>query len=144
MSENDTIHLLRECDAGTRMAVSSINDVLDKVKNSELRELLTKNRSEHEEIGGELRSLLSAHQTEEKEPPMMAKSMSWMKMNLKMSMDESDETIADLMTDGCDMGVKSLHKYLNQYADADETSKEICRKISSLEEGLCEDLRSYL
>ena len=36
--------------------------------------------------------------------------MSWMKTNMKLAMDTSDAAIADLMTDGCNMGVKSLHK----------------------------------
>jgi hypothetical protein len=45
--------------------------------------------------------------------------MSWMKTNMKLSMEDSDATIADLMTDGCNMGVKSLNRYLNQYKAAD-------------------------
>lgn len=38
----------------------------------------------------------------------MAKSMSWIKTNMKLIMDELDETIADLMTDGCNMGENPL------------------------------------
>ena len=74
----------------------------------------------------------------------MAKGMSWMKTNMKLSMDNSDATVADLITDGCDMGVKSLSRYLNQYKDADHTSKEICGRLVSIEEKLCKDLRQYL
>ena len=40
MSGNDTERLLRECDAGTRMAAGSIRNLLCKVENAELRELL--------------------------------------------------------------------------------------------------------
>ena len=39
--------------------------------------------------------------------------MSWMKVGVKMGLDDSDKTVADLMTDGCNMGVKSLNRYLN-------------------------------
>lgn len=45
------------------------------------------------------------------------------KTNVKLVMNESDQTIADLMTDGCNMGVKSLNKYLNQYKAANEKVK---------------------
>ncbi len=38
MIENDTIRLLRECDAGIKMGISSIDDSLKYVQNSELRE----------------------------------------------------------------------------------------------------------
>ena len=48
-----------------------------------------------------------------KEPNVMAQGMSWIKTNMRLAMNTSDETIAELMTDGCNMGVKSLSRYLN-------------------------------
>ena len=42
-----------------------------------------------------------------------------------MGIDESDKTVANLITDGCNMGIKSLNKYLNQYKMADEISKKV-------------------
>lgn len=74
----------------------------------------------------------------------MAKGMSWMKTNVKLVMHESDETIADLMTDGCNMGVKSLSKYLNQYRAAEEKAKDIAKRLINLEEKLAQDMRGYL
>ena len=70
--------------------------------------------------------------------------MSWMKTNLKLGMDDSDKTIACLMTDGCNMGVKSLSMYLNQYKAADENSKDIAKKLIALESQLAIDIREYL
>jgi hypothetical protein len=70
--------------------------------------------------------------------------MSWMKTNMKLGMEESDATIADLMTDGCNMGVKSLNRYLNQYKAADEVSKDITKRLINLEEKLTIDIRQYL
>ncbi len=58
--------------------------------------------------------------------------------------DESDETIADLMTDGCNMGVKSLNKYLNQYKAAEEKAKDITKRLINLEEKLAVDIRCFL
>ena len=81
---------------------------------------------------------------EGKDPNPIAKGMSWMKTNMKLSMDDSDHVIADLMTDGCNMGVKSLSKYLNQYKAADETSKDITKRLIKLEAQLVEDIRQYL
>ena len=56
----------------------------------------------------------------------------------------SDKTVASLMTDGCNMGIKSLNRYLNQYKAADEKSKQTAKKLVSLEEGLVNDLREFL
>ena len=74
----------------------------------------------------------------------MAKGMSWMKTTMKMGMDHSDATVADLITDGCNMGIKSLNKYLNEYEGADEESKMLCNKLIAIEEELCRDLKEYL
>lgn len=144
MTSNDTIELLKECDSGTKMAVESINEILDKVKATELRDVLNDSRMHHEKLGNELHSLLLEYNSEEKDPAPMAKGMSWLKTNFKMAMDESDATIADLITDGCNMGVKSLHKYLNQYSGADNSSKDICNRLISIEDKLCDDMQPYL
>ncbi|MBR5808999.1 MAG: hypothetical protein IKY39_02685, partial [Clostridia bacterium] len=74
----------------------------------------------------------------------IAKGMSWMKTNVMISMDDSDETVADLITDGCNMGVKSLNKYLNKYEAADEVSKDIAKRLINLEEKLAIDIREFL
>lgn len=144
MENKDTICLLKECDSGTKMAVASIDEVLDKVHATPMKQLLEESKAHHEKLGNEIHSLLLQHQSEEKEPSVMAKGMSWLKTNMKMTMDESDATVADLITDGCNMGVKSLHRYLNQYSDADRTSKAVCNRLVKIEEELCRDLRAYL
>lgn len=144
MEHNDTIDLLKECDAGTKMAVSSIDEVLEKIRDSSMKDLLTESKGHHEELRGEIHEKLRNLGAAEKDPNPMAKGMSWMKTNMKMKMDESDAAIADLITDGCNMGIKSLHKYLNQYKAADSTSQEMCRRLISIEEQLEHSLRSYL
>ena len=144
MIEQDTIKLLRECDAGVKMGISSIDDVLDEVKSVKLKEYLVNCKNEHIELDREINKLLDKYQDEGKEPNPIAKGMSWMKTNMKLAMKESDETIADLMTDGCNMGVKSLNKYLNEYSAADEVTKDICKRLINLEEKLAIDIRRYL
>jgi len=144
MIEQDTIKLLRECDAGIKMGVSSIDDVLDNVTNSNLKQVLTECKREHNVLKHEIQGLLDRYHDDGKNPNPIAKSMSWMKTNLKLGMDESDATIADLMTDGCNMGVKSLNKYLNQYKAADEVTKDITKRLINLEQQLTVDLRQYL
>ena len=144
MIEQDTIKLLRECDAGIKMGVSSIDDVLDNVTNSNFKQVLTECKREHNVLKHEIQGLLDRYHDDGKNPNPIAKSMSWMKTNLKLGMDESDATIADLMTDGCNMGVKSLNKYLNQYKAADEVTKDITKRLINLEQQLTVDLRQYL
>lgn len=144
MIEQDTVKLLRECDAGIKMGVSSIDDVLGYVHDETFRTCLTECKNKHIKLKEEIQTLLDEYHDEGKNPNPMAKSMSWMKTNVKLVMNESDGTIADLMTDGCNMGVKSLHRYLNQYKNANEKTKDITKRLINLEEKLAIDIRRFL
>ena len=144
MIESDTIKLLRECDAGIKMGVKSIDDVLDRVKNSDLKQLLNTCKDEHNKLDKELQKLLERYEDEGKAPNFIAEKMAQLKTEVKLGMNETDNTIADLMTDGCNMGVKSLNKYLNQYAAADEKSKDITKRLINLEGQLALDIRKFL
>lgn len=144
MVEHDTIKLLRECDAGIKMGVSSIDDVLKYVHDEKLKQFLQESRSEHEDIKTDLQKLLVSYHDEGKDPNAMAKSMSWLKTNVKLTVNESDDVVADLITEGCNMGVKSLYKYLNKYKAADEKSKDITKRLIGLEEKLTANMRDYL
>lgn len=144
MIESDTIKLLRECDAGIKMGTASIDEVLDYVHDETLGKCLSDCKEEHEKLKEEINVLLDQYHDDGKEPNPMAKSMSWVKTNVKLVMDESDETIANLITDGCNMGVKSLNKYLNQYKAADEKSKNIAKRLIHMEEKLADDICCFL
>jgi hypothetical protein len=144
MIENDTVRLLRECDAGTKMGLTAIDEVMDYTKDQRLRDSLNKSREEHKKIKQELQSRLAQCHDNGKEPNVMAKSMSWMKTNMKLTMDKSDSTVADLITDGCNMGIKSLNKYFNQYKAADESSKELAKKLIGAEKQLAYEVREFL
>ena len=144
MIEQDTVRLLRECDAGIKMGASSIDDVFDYVESDNLKSLLNSCKDEHEKLKDEIECLLHEYHDEGKEPDMMAKGMSWIKTSMKLAIDVSDETVADLMTDGCNMGVKSLNKYLNRYKAADERSRDITKRLIELEEQLSADMRRFL
>ena len=144
MIEQDTVKLLRECDAGVKMGVASIDDVLGHVSNEQLEKKLTRCKQEHEKLGLELQGLLGKYQDEGKNPNPVAKGMSWVKTNMKLGINDTDATVADLMTDGCNMGVKSLNRYLNRYKAADELSKDITKRLIDLEEQLAVDIRGDL
>lgn len=144
MIEQDTIRLLRECDAGVKMGVEAIEQVLPHAKSAALREYLSESKNDHKTLDRRLQKLLDRYHDDGKEPNPMAKGMSWIKTNAKLALEDGDATVADLITDGCNMGVKSLRKYLNQYQAADEDSKNAAKELIELEERLTAQMRSYL
>ncbi len=144
MVNSDTIDLLKECNAGIKMGVTSIDEVLDKVSSEAFKERLEKSVDEHQRLGSETHELLNKYHDSGKEPSAMAKGMSWIKTNVMMSVKEEDSTVADLITDGCNMGVKSLNRYLNKYEAAEEQAKDIAKKLINMEQQLAVDIRKYL
>ena len=144
MIEHDTIRLLRECDSGVKMGISSLEDVIDNVRNQDFKQKLIESKKDHEELECKIRTELNRFSDDGKQPNPMAKGMSWIKTNAKLMVDDSDNTVADLMTDGCNMGVKSLSRYLNQYTAADENSKNMAKNLISIENNLAVDIRQYL
>ena len=144
MIEQDTIRLLRECDAGVRMGVASIEDVEKHAKGEDMKQVLSDCKEAHEMLAKDLEKALARFGDEGKNPNPIAKGMSWMKTELKLAMCEKDSTIADLMVDGANMGVKSLSRYLNEYKAADEDAKKIAKRLIAIEDALAQDLRAYL
>ena len=144
MINHDTVELLKECNAGIKMGVTSIEDVYDKVDSDKFKAILDNNKKEHQKLGSETHEMLNDYHDSGKEPNPMAKGMSWIKTNVMIAMNESDNTIADLITDGCNMGVKSLNRYLNKYEAAEERAKDIAKRLIRLEDDLAKDVRAYL
>ena len=142
--EDDTIELLKECNSGVKMGIASIKEVINQVENNEFKNLLEMSINRHQKLGDETRKVLNRYDDTGEQPNAMAKSMSWMKTNIKMAISPTDETISDLITDGCNMGVKSLNKYLNEYEAASEEAKDIAKKLINEEENLARDIRRYL
>ncbi len=144
MIEQDTVRLLRECDKGVKMGLSSIDDVYKYVKSESLKRILSECRADHESLGRDIEDQLLRVGDTGKDPGAFVKSMSWIKTTAMLAMNTSDNTVADLMTDGCNMGVKSLSRYLNQYAAADKSSKDVTKKLIKVEENMSHDLRGFL
>ena len=144
MPNNDTIKLLNECNAGIKMGVQGINEVIDETENKQLLDVLNKYLQDHKKLGDKTHEYLNKFHDSDKEPNPIATAMSWIKINFKMLQGNKDEQIADVMTDGCNMGIKSIARYLNKYPTALPEIKELVADIIELEENFALDLRRFL
>ena len=144
MNDQDTVRLLRECDAGAKMGVASIDGVIEIVRNQELHALLQSSKQRHEQLGDRTAQLLGQLGDAGKEPNPMAKGMSTMKISMKMMLGNPDQQAADLITDGCNMGVKSLCRYLNEYPTARQEARDITNQLIGEEEQLARTMRPFL
>ena len=125
----DTIELLKECDAGCKMAIDSMEQISKYVKDDRLKSIIKKYNGAHIKLEEDIHRLLNNAGEEQKEPNPIAKASSWIQSEVKMMMNTDSKQAAHLLTDGCNMGVKSLCEYKNAYKAADEKSVAMCEKL---------------
>ncbi len=141
---NDTEKLLRETDAGCKMAIDSIEQMIDRTDNENLHKLLKETLESHKRLEDEVREMLREYGDEGKEPNPIAKGMATMKVDMKMMMNDTDHTIATLMMDGCNMGIQKLAEYVNKYKNAEKRAQDFAKRLIDAEDKLMEDLRAYV
>ena len=139
----DTVELLKECNAGIKMGVSTINDVLSHVENRELSEILVNSKEEHEKLENETFLLLNDYGKNGKEPNAVAQTMSKIKTGLKMTFDDSDKSICEIIDEGCGMGIQNIRKYLDKYESAERDAKNIADKLIKIEENLSREVKEF-
>lgn len=142
--KKETEKLLRECTSGTKMGEHALELALSQTKNSELKSALENAIKTHAILGDEARKMLFSAHKREKDPSPIILMMSDAKMKAKMLANGSSSTIASLITDGCDMGAKTISHYLNMYSGASDQAKSLANKIISAEDDLRHRLRPYL
>ena len=140
----DTLHLLGECAAGTDMAIRSLGDILKDSEPGPLQGLLRESKHQHETLAAQVQALLRAQGKEPKQANPAARAMSWMKTEAMLSMKPGDATTADLISTGCSTGIKSLARYCNQYPTADPAAKALAQSLIRLEDRLVVQMREYL
>ncbi|MGB4492361.1 MAG: hypothetical protein WBI32_05815 [Halanaerobiales bacterium] len=141
---NDTVKLLRECNAGCKSATNSMEQVLRYLDNEDLKILIDEYNDKHIKLGDECHQMLNELDEEEKDPDKMAKTFSWISTEVKLMMNDNSQKIAELMIDGCNLGIKSLSKYINQYKNASNESVDLAKRLIKIEQEFMNELLKYL
>ena len=84
MVEKDTVRLLRECDAGVKMGIDSIEDVTDNVKSESLRRILEEAKRRHKVIEKDIISMLDSYGDDGKRANPVARGMSHVMTEMKL------------------------------------------------------------
>ena len=69
---------------------------------------------------------------------------SWIQTEMKLMINNDTHRIADLLINGCNMGIKSLSEYINKYKDASNESMKLARNLVKLEQEFMNELLAYL
>lgn len=140
----DTINLLKECNSGCKMATNSIEQLLPNITDQKLKSIIKEYNDKHIKIGDECHEMLNKLSAEEKDPPVIAKAFSWISTEMKLMMNDDTHKIADLMIDGCNMGIKSVSEYINKYGSASSESMDLAKRLVRMEQEFINELLGYL
>ena len=140
----DTIHLLRECNAGCKSATNSMEQVKPYISNEKLLSIINEYNDMHIKLGDECHQMLNEYNEEEKDPQVSAKAFSWISTEMKLMMNNDTHKIADIMIDGCNMGIKSVSKYINKYETASNDSINLAKKLVKIEQEFMNMMLEYL
>ena len=144
MNTEDTQGILQECDAGVKTAIDSIDAVIDRAGSEELKEALRRSRTEHVQLGNEIAALLDENGLTGKDQNAMAKMMTHAKISAEMLLEPTDSTVAELMIDGCNMGIKKLSEYINHFPEATGPAVRVSERLIKTEQELADAMRVFL
>ena len=140
----DTINLLNECNAGCKSGTNSMEQVQYYIENEKLKSIIDEYNDKHIKIGDECHQMLNLYHEEEKDPQVSAKAFSWISTKMKLVMNNDTHEIADIMIDGCNMGIKSVSEYINKYKTASKESVDLAKKLVKVEQEFMNELLGYL
>ena len=140
----DTIELLSEINSGCKMAIDSMEQVEKYVDDKTLMDIIKKYNEEHIKFKEKSHKLLNEAGVSDKDPGVMAKTFAQLQSNIKLLLKDDVHQAASILTDGCNMGIKSLCEYKNRQKAADEKSVELCERVSDSETRMIEELQPLL
>lgn len=144
MVVNQTVELLEKCSSGCKMAIHSIDQIEDFVAQDKLKSVIGDYKKRHERLDKEASELLSRYGEDGKEPGKMASAFSWFSTEMKLMFKDDEHEIAKIMTDGCNMGIQSLSKAVNECGEASSESLSLAKSLVRTDEAFMGDLKEFL
>lgn len=142
--QEDTVKLLRECNSGCKMAINSMNQVKEYIQEEKLLKTIDEYDEKHRKLEDKISILLEKSANEEKEPKKMAEVYSWVSTEMKLMFRDDSHEIAKIMMNGCNMGIQSLSRYINEYGNASAESMSVAKDLVKTEEAFMKALTQFL
>jgi len=139
-----SIALLGECTANIDLSLSTIGGLLPDTKNRSLRRSLQEYAEDQQLLRSHACKLLQQYGGFAKAPRPLQKGMIKLKNSTRMALRSDDSTIAYLVAEGCDLGVKDLSRSLNRHHSADSEALRLSQELIRCQEGLSARLRPFL
>lgn len=140
----DSIRLLKSCNSGCKSATDSMEQVLPFVKEEKLKKLIEDYNKKHIRLGDECHKLLNQEGESEEDPNRLAMASAWFKTEVSLILNDKSSRIAELLVDGCNIGIKSLSRDNNRYRNAESKAKDPVFELIRIEQDFMNELLAFL
>lgn len=140
----DSIKMLKQCNAGAKMAIGTIERVYPYAKDNAFKDTLSEYIKKHEDIVARTRELLANYCQGGKDPNPIAEFMAEMTTKMRLKQDGTDSSVASMIIEGCNMGTKKLREYKKKYTCASKDSFDTLQNLIELECKLTNEMQIYL
>lgn len=139
------INVMDELNKGASMGMDAISYVMEKVEDSNFKELLNTQYEQYEKLSKKICELFPEYNNtrEPKETNAMNKMMTWYGINMKTLTDHSNSKIAELLIQGTNMGIIEGRKLLN-HKHEDEQVEKLVSEYVDMQERALERLKEFL
>ena len=140
----ETEALLQFVAQNARMGIENITNLLTKVKDKELEEVLEGQRKGYVALHEEALKMLKAAMVEEREPQLIPKMAAFIGLQWNTMADKSVGHIAQLLVEGGTMGVIDITRHLKDNAGASPEATLLANRLLLFEEGALEKFKQYV
>lgn len=142
--KKDDQEILKEVQKNSRMAIKAIDTIMDKVSNDDLayelaRENLIYSSLHNKAVDTLVRKKAQTYRSSNLDDMMLEGGI-----HMNTIWNTSTSKIAELMIRGCNTGMTSMWKVMNQYKQATDMSMEVAKEFLDFETKSIERLKKYL
>lgn len=139
------VKVLKELYLNTETAKLSLDNVIKKTDDTDLRNLLLNQYESYNEFSNKVVSQLNRNGETPKEVNAFNKALRWGTINMSTLFDKTPSRIADMMIQESNEGIISINKELNINSDSlSEDTLNLASDLLSLEQNNLEQLKAFL
>ena len=144
--KNKDAELLQDIYSNVKMGSDSIISLLPKIKNNELKMLMTSQLDQYEKYARDVRAQLTEQGITPKEANPVSKLGARIGMEMKSLQDSTTSHMAEMMVQGSTMDVTDLLQKVSAYEDSPECreSVKLAKEIVAFEENNIEKMKQFL
>lgn len=142
---NDTRALLEFIYKNAEMGRKTVHPLIDLSDNDEFKNVLSRMVGDYSEICAKSDLLLRENGMDEASGlNMMEKIMTEFSLRMNTIKDHSVRHIADMLVKGASMGMSDISKKLEEHPDADQSAKDLAKRLLKLNSDTIDEMKKFL